>query len=531
MTTEHLSDEHLIKESANRVTSWRLTLLVFVSGAVLMALEMAGSRVLAAHFGSSIYVWGSIIGIFLAALSGGYFVGGLAADRKPSFLLLNVLVLVAGCWLLLLPLYANYVCRVIRSASLGARLEPLLATTLLFGGPSILMGMVSPFAVRLAASAIDRIGNTAGRLYAISTVGSIVGTLVTAFWLIPAIGVNTILKALGLTLIAVAIIGLPRSRATLVAGVVALLITVPALLVRSAPFISLRSDQHVRFEGDSAYHHVMVVDDQRLGRRLLRFNNHVQSIIDQKPPYNSDSYTNSFELARIFKPKLTKVLFIGGGGAIGPRNFLEHGKDLRVDVVEIDPLVVNISRDYFHLQDDTRLKIYVEDGRRFVRRTADKYDVVILDAFTEGGQIPFHLATQEFMQEIKNVLTPDGLFLSNINSALDGPKSQILRAEYKTAASVFPSVYLFPRPFDNERDPSKTVVQTSPRNVILIGLNAAQNWTPESIASTAATLTQQNAVRSPTFLIDALRLHRLPIRTNDVPLLTDDYAPVDTMVF
>ncbi|HYJ84898.1 MAG TPA: fused MFS/spermidine synthase, partial [Pyrinomonadaceae bacterium] len=507
MTTENLTDESLIRESAISVTNWRLTLLVFVSGAVLMGLEMAGSRVLAAHFGSSIYVWGSIIGIFLAALSGGYFIGGLAADRKPSFLLLNVLVLVAGCWLLLLPLYANYVCRVIRSASLGARLEPLLATALLFGGPSILMGMVSPFAVRLAASAIDRIGNTAGRLYAISTIGSIVGTLVTAFWLIPAIGVNTILKALGLTLIAFAIIGLPRSRATLVMGAVALFITVPALLLRSAPFISLRSDQHVRFEGDSAYHHVMVVDDQRSGRRLLRFNNQVQSIIDQKPPYNSDSYTNSFELARIFKPKLTRVLFIGGGGAIGPRDFLAHDREVKVDVVEIDPLVVDISRDYFHLQDDGRLKIYVEDGRRFVRRTTDKYDLVILDAFTAGGQIPFHLATQEFMQEIKNVLTPDGLFLSNIISALEGPRSQILRAEYKTAASVFPSVYLFPRPFDIERDPPKTLVQTIARNVMLIGLNAARTWSPESIASTAASLTQQSAVRSPTFLNDAFNLH------------------------
>src|SRR5438876_5810640 len=113
-----------------RVPGWRLKLLVFLSGAVLMGLEMAGSRILASHFGSSIYVWGSIIGVFLAALSGGYFAGGLAADRKPSFFLLNVLVLLAGCWLLVLPLYDNLVCRAIRSANLGSRLEPLLATTI-----------------------------------------------------------------------------------------------------------------------------------------------------------------------------------------------------------------------------------------------------------------------------------------------------------------------------------------------------------------------------------------------------------------
>ena len=230
-----------------RMPGWRLKLLVFVSGAVLMGLEMAGSRILASHFGSSIYVWGSIIGVFLAALSGGYFAGGLAADRKPSFFLLNVLVLLAGCWLLVLPLYGNLVCRVIRSANLGSRLEPLLATTILFGGPSLLMGMVSPFAVRLSASVIDRIGNTAGRLYALSTLGSIVGTLVTAFWLIPIIGVHTILKSLGISLVVIAMIGLPKSRATLRIAVPLFLVVISALLIGPAAFISLRADQHVRF--------------------------------------------------------------------------------------------------------------------------------------------------------------------------------------------------------------------------------------------------------------------------------------------
>jgi predicted membrane-bound spermidine synthase len=220
-----------------RAPGWQLRLLVFVSGAVLMGLEMAGSRILASHFGSSIYVWGSIIGVFLAALSGGYFAGGLVADRRPSFFLLNVLVLLAGCWLLVLPLYDNLICRGIRSANLGSRLEPLLATTILFGGPSLLMGMVSPFAIRLSASVIDRIGNTSGRLYALSTLGSIVGTLVTAFWLIPLIGVHTILKSLGITLIAIAIVGLPKSRATLVIVVPVFLVILSALLIRPSAFI------------------------------------------------------------------------------------------------------------------------------------------------------------------------------------------------------------------------------------------------------------------------------------------------------
>src|SRR5260370_31115340 len=118
---QHPADESSQKESIATISSWRLKGLVFVSGAVLMGLEMAGSRVLAIHFGSSIYVWGSIIGIFLAALAGGYYAGGLAADRKPSFLLLNLIALAAGCWLVLLPFYDNFIARGIRSTHLGAR--------------------------------------------------------------------------------------------------------------------------------------------------------------------------------------------------------------------------------------------------------------------------------------------------------------------------------------------------------------------------------------------------------------------------
>src|SRR5437870_4289140 len=178
--TNQYTAERVMTESFATISRWRLKSLVFISGAVLMGLEMTGSRVLAIHFGSSIYVWGSIIGVFLAALAGGYYAGGLAADRKPSFLLLNLLALIAGCWLVLLPFYDNFIARGIRSTHLGARTEPLLTTIMLFGGPSVLMGMLSPFSVRLSASGLERIGNVAGGLYALPTVGSIAGTRMTA---------------------------------------------------------------------------------------------------------------------------------------------------------------------------------------------------------------------------------------------------------------------------------------------------------------------------------------------------------------
>jgi hypothetical protein len=135
------------------------------------------------------------------------------------------------------------------------------------------------------------------------------------------------------------------------------------------------------------------------------------------------------------------------------------------------------------------------------------------------------------MREIRDVLEPDGVFMANINSALEGPGSLILRSEYKTTASVFQSVYLFPRPTDQERAPGIDSSTSKARNVILIGLIGKENWTPESIAGRAALLTENKGVYSPTFLNDAQHFYRNPIRTDDVPLLTDDYAPVDTMVF
>jgi spermidine synthase len=513
------------------VAGWRLKLLVFISGAVLMGLEMAGSRILAIHFGSSIYVWGSIIGIFLAALSAGYFLGGIAADKWPSFLLLSLLVLAAGSWLILLPLYANYISAGIHSRHLGARLEPLLATTILFGGPSVLMGMVSPFAVRLSAKGISSIGNTAGRLYALSTVGSIAGTLITAFWLIPLVGVHTILKSLGLCLVLVSLVTLPFTRKSLGVALPLLSLAFLSMLLKPGPLLRLRGDQRIVYEADSPYHHILVVDDDRSNSRLLRFNNYAQSIVDRSPPHDSNTYINSFELARIFKPKLQRILVIGGGGAIGPRKFITHDPNILVDLVEIDPVVVDVSRDYFYLTADERLKIFVEDGRRFVRRTTQRYDLVILDAFTVGGQIPFHLTTREFMNEIKGLLVADGVFLANITAALEGPRSRILRSEYKTVATVFDSLYLFPRPFDQERLKALPLPTTRTRNIMLIALKGKQDWTLESIAAKAKMLFQNGNVYSPSFEEDALHLYTGRVKTDDVPLLTDDYAPVDTMAF
>jgi spermidine synthase len=512
------------------VSGWRLKTLVFVSGAVLMGLEMVASRILAIHFGSSIYVWGAIIGVFLAALSGGYMLGGKIADAKPSFFVLNAIVFAAGCWLLLIPFYAHPLCRSLVGS--GERTGPLMGTLLVFAGPSVLMGMVSPFAVRLAAKAVEKMGNVSGQLYALSTFGSIAGTLLTAFWLIPEFNVRFVTQALGAALVAIPFLLLPRSRG-LFAYAASLAIVGPgAFLLDPSPIVEMKPGQRLIEEKDSAYHYILVTEYDGWGR-FLQFNNYIESGISLEPPYETKTtYTDSFQLAKIFRPALKRILVIGGGGGIGPRKFTTDDPDCEVDLVEIDPEVIRISKQYFHLEESPRLRIHCEDGRRFVRRTELKYDLVVLDAYTIGGQIPFHLTTREFMEEVKSKLAPGGVLLANINASLEGKKSRVLRAEQKTFQQVFDAVHVFPRPLaDTERVPGKPLDQLRTRNVMLIALNGEPSWERKRVVEFATGVAKRGEAPTPTFLDDAERMLEGLLPIQDVPILTDDYAPVDTMVF
>ncbi|NUN49330.1 MAG: fused MFS/spermidine synthase [Candidatus Brocadiae bacterium] len=518
--------------SAVPVSGWRLRVLVFVSGAVLMGLEMAASRVLATHFGSSIYVWGAIISVFLAALSVGYVLGGKLADARPSFFLLNTVVFAAGCWQLLIPFYAHPFCRALVQSNLGERMGPLLATLVLFGGPSILMGMASPFAVRLAARSMEKLGIVAGQLYAISTFGSIAGTLLTAFWLIPDFGVRTVLLVLAAALAALPFVLLPGSRAIFLLAAPLAVIGPAAFILEPPETVPLRAGQRKLFETDSAYHHILVTEDDAWDARWLQFNNYIESGVGLRPPWPTrTTYTDSFELARVFRPDLKRILVIGGGGGIGPRKFTSDDPDVVVDLVEIDPVVVEVAKRWFHLVETERLRIHVEDGRRFVRRSRGPYDLVILDAYTIGGQIPFHLTTQEFMKDIQRVLAPGGVLLANINSSLEGRKSRVLRSEAKTFESVFGGVHVFPRRMEFERGKLEPVDRLRTRNVMLIALNGNEPWDKAGVIRSAAAIVAAGRQPTPTFYDDAVEYLETPLPTHDVPLLTDDHAPVDTMAF
>ncbi len=491
--------------------------MVFVSGAVLLALEITASRIVAPSLGNSIYVWGALIGVLLAALALGYFLGGLLADRRPSSALFAALVFVAGLLVVPIPLLAPGVLDAITLAGAGPRAAPLAAATALFFLPAAVMGMISPFAVRLRARTMATIGNVAGSLYALSTLGSIAGTLLAAFLLITVVGVRSLVFGLGVVLMmlaAVAWLSARRAALAVIALAAAVLALSPLALARQVP-------EGLRFAQDTVYHRITVNDEA--GIRYLRLDAYWQSGMDLTDPRRTVfPYSDYLHLPLLFRSDAARVLFVGLGGGTAPRRYYEDYPQMRIDVVELDPAVVRVATQFFGVPQDGRLRLVAQDGRLFVTRAQTRYDLILLDAYLIDA-IPFHLATREFFETARAHLTPGGVLASNVIGALDGPRSAFFRAVYKTFREVFPAVYVFPvdwRAYGGAE---------ALRNIIIIGTDRPL-LAPTAILAAAARARTAPGVTLPRFEEEAADLYMQPIPVDDVPVLMDDFAPVEVLV-
>ncbi len=509
-------------------TDWPLLILVFTAGFVLMGFEIAGSRVLAPFFGNSIYVWGALIGIVLAALGLGYWWGGRVADRWPLRRLLGGIGIGAAAGVFSVPYLGPVVC-----GAIGEHFVlwgPVLASAFLFLVPGILLGMVSPFAIRLQARAVESMGRTAGLLYALSTIGSFAGTFVTTFVLIPWIGMSLILKCLGGAMMV-------ASALTLGTGLRAALPVACCLLVTAVWAVTPSPDLlppgvgATRFEAETPYHHIYVTDDSG-GSRHLRFNRFVETQISLEPPeYRGRSeYTKFFHLAPAFAWPLQRVCFIGAGGGVGPREFLNAYPGVKIDLVDIDPVVLQVCQDLFFVpRNHPGLRMVEMDGRMFIRRQGEPYDAIVLDAFTIGGRIPFHLTTREYFREIRDRLAPGGVLVMNVISGLEGKKGAMFRAVHRTMAEAFGDpdpagpaarhVHVF--------DVHKWIGCEQSRNVIFVAARGAVTI-DAAVARAKELATAGKIAESAVGLLDN-RLDRAPDPA--ATLLTDDYAPVETMPF
>ena len=484
-----------------------LELTVFACGALVMIYEIIGSRILSPYIGTSTYVWTSLIGVILAALSLGYWLGGKTADRKPDLKILALVIFLAGGAVAATILFKEIFLSFIAGSPLILELKSVLAALFLFAPASVLLGFVTPYAVKLKMLSLEDSGKTVGRLYALSTVGSIFGTFLAGFFLIPFVGSTRTLYLIGICLIGLSLILAPF--AVTKTNLTILILFVFGIFTTELQgwFLLKASDLH---DIDTEYNRVQIftMTDERVGRKV-RAMAIDPYFIQSKMYLDSDElaseYANYYHLIRHFKPDFQQTLLIGGAGYSFPKDYLKTYPDKQIDTVEIDPQMTGIAKKYFNLRENPNLKIFHEDGRIFLNRAdAEKYDAVFLDAFGSLFSVPFHLTTIEAVSQINRVLKPGGVVIFNVGGAIKGKASRFLNAELATYRQIFPQVLLFkvrPERADEE-------VQ----NLIIV---AVKSQIPVNLKSDDPQLSK---------ILD--NSYNQPILSRE-NILTDDLAPVE----
>jgi len=475
---------------------------VFLAGAAVMSLELLATRVLAPHLGTSLFTWTALIATFLLALALGAWAGGTLADRAPRPRTLALLLVAASAATALLPFAAAPLLGWLAASPADLRLRAL-AASFLFTPPAALLGAVSPLAARIRIQTVNSCGAQVGRLYAVSTLGSLAGTLATGFFLLAWIGSARLLLLQALLLLAASFLAEPR--ALLPARGAALVALALSAMLAPAPTLALPNAQLVA-DVDSPYQRLLVFDLPLAGRAPARVlamgaeEYHSAQLLDQPAALPLD-YTRFFRLAPALLARLDRALTIGAGAYSQPRDLLRQRPTARVDVVELDPAVTELAASHFGLQPDARLRIFHEDGRTFLNRGGGAvYDAIFLDVF-RGRTVPFHLITEEAVGRMEARLAPHGILSINLVATLEGPGSRLFRALHRTLCGAFPQVLTFA-----VGDPAATL---RPQNVVMLALRDAA---PAQAPATHSKLWSHRYTKS------------VP---HTEPPFSDDFAPVD----
>ncbi len=489
--------------------------LVFISGMASLAVEFGASRLLAPYFGTSLYVWGVLIGLILIYLSAGYVIGGRLADRHPRPEVLFQITAWAGLWIGIIPLVSYPILLAsqqgFKEISVGLVLGTLLGVVLLFAVPVILLGCVSPFAIRLLLRDVETGGNTAGRVYALSTAGSILGTFLPVFWFIPTYGTRPTLEAFGLALVAISAIALwpwPRRRfyAAFAAAVIVAWILLPS---------GIKPPQVGRlvYEKESAYGYIQVVQDGTRTELILNEGEAIHSIYDRTNlltggPWDYMLVANAFRPAQSAEPLPKDIAILGLAGGTAARQYsAAYGDAVQITGVEIDPAILDVAHRYFHL-DEPNVHPVVADARYWLDTQAAQYDVIVMDAYRQP-YIPFHLTTREFFSEVRDHLRPGGVAV--VNAGRTTTDFRLVDALASTMAAVYPTVFLVDVPqFAN------TLIYGSTVPVTLTDVEHNLSLISEPVAQDVA----QNVISS----------GRLRVSPYHSQVFTDDLAPVERLI-
>src|SRR5262245_19936894 len=489
--------------------------VAFVTGAIVMSFEMLGSRYLNPYFGSGIYTWAALISTVLIALTAGYFLGGTLADQTVSPALLALTVIIGSVYLLALPSFAQAVLEVVLAAIDDIRIGSLISALALMFFPVTLLGMYSPFAIRLLLRSAQRSGRVSGAVYGISTAGAIVGTLGTTFILIPAIGARAITLTLGtLGLLAgLLLLALARGRAAAVLVLIALAApSVPASRAENLIDEGVRAGILSRADGrladiETEYNDVFIT---KRGHQLVMsfqingwdYTESVSNLLD--PDDLPLRYAQVMTIATIYPEAPRRILMLGLGGGSISTYLGRFMPDAAITTVEIDPGVITAAKTYFALRESERMRYRAGDGRVFLTRDSELYDLILVDAY-RGGYVPFHLLTREFYGLVKQGLAPGGAAAFNVH---DG--SKLYASTVKTLGEVFAALDLYPT-----------------RRGEVIAVATAAPVDAQTLEGRAATLQKQRGFRFPLTDILHRRMDNPQSQAATGDVITDDFAPAD----
>jgi predicted membrane-bound spermidine synthase len=490
----------------------------FITGAIVMSFEMLGSRYLNPYFGSGIYTWAALISTVLLALAAGYFAGGALADRTASLRVLAVTIIIASAYLLALPGFGQAVLEQVLTGIDDVRFASMIAALALMFLPVTFLGMYAPFAIRLLLRSPQHSGRVSGAVYGISTAGSIFGTLGTTFLLIPAIGARAITLALGLAGLIAGLMLLGIAHLARRAHVMASVLPMVLVLWSASPCraqgvidTGIRAGLLARPDGriahiETAHNDVFITKRQR--QLVMSFQikgwDYTESVIDLADPDDLPlPYAQVMTVAIIYPPSPQKILMLGLGGGSISTYLVRFLPESFITTVEVDPGVIAAAKTYFGLRESERMRFRASDGRVFLGRNRESYDLILVDAY-RGGYVPFHLLTREFYSLVKERLAEGGAAAFNVH---DG--SKLYASTLKTLRQVFPALDFYP---------------TGVGEVIAVG--SASTLSQETGKRNAESLQARYGFRHP--------LPQILQRRSDPPaplpagdIITDDFAPAD----
>lgn len=476
-----------------------LLFTVTISGGAVMILELLGTRIIAPFYGASLYVWSSLISVTMIALALGYYLGGFLSDRYPKLRLAHVIML-AALATSLIPFISATVMNL--TNPLGMRGGAFVSALLLFSLPLTALAMVGPFVIKLATETLEDVGSTAGSVYAISTVGSVLATLLLGFLLLPAFGTRAIIFSLGLMLMMLAIglmwcdkRGFRRISSAIPVMMLAIVTGLLSINGYAKPHMTDQSFK-VLHEEESIYGWVRIVDNQADGYRLLLSDASVLSAMSLIDGTTLLGYQTIIGTLPVLRADATDALVIGLGGGHIARDL--KAKGLTTDTIEIDPVVADASLKYFNFKPTG--EFIVGDARYEVKKLNKKYDFIIHDCFT-GGSEPTHLLTIEMLRDLRGLLKTNGILALNYVGFTRGEGTKAVASVYKTLRQVLPNVRVF------------VTEKTEMTDFIFLASNQVMDLDPNSHDPRAQWLIH----------------HEYALSEEGGIVITDDYNPMESM--